>query len=328
MKMSTDLQRYSLSGETMGSRYTAIFYARAGIDTDAIGQDLAHVVGRVDQQMSTWKADSDLNRLNAAPEQEWISVPKELAKVLSAALRICQLSKGAFDISVGDLVQVWGFGPGEPTVTKPPPARLPRACLPVSAALVVDQQRNQVQKHAPLNLDLNGIAKGFGVDELARSLEGFGIIRYLVGIDGEMRARGVKPDGNPWAVALEKPNRGIREVMGVMELSDAAMATSGDYRQCVDVAGRSYAHTMDPATGAPLNNSLASVSVVAPTCLLADAWATALMVLGDREGPRLAQEQKMEALFVLRDGNKFKEIYISNERLDITWEKEPSANTM
>lgn len=314
MKTSTELQRYSLNGETMGTRYTALFYAGARIDTDEVAHSLARAVSRVDQQMSTWKPDSDLNRLNAAPEQEWVSVPKELATVLSAALRVSQQSSGAFDIAVGDLVNAWGFGPGEQTVTEP--ALMPlRARLLASAALVVDPQRNQVRKRVPLNLDLSGIAKGFGVDELARCLEGLGITCYLVGIDGEMRARGVKPDGQYWAVALEKPNRGVREVMGVMDLSDAAIATSGDYRHWIDVAGQSYAHTMNPATGAPLCNSLAAVTVVAASCMLADAWATALMVLGEIEGPRLAQERGMDALFVLREGEQFKEISIVGGQL-------------
>ncbi|WP_223487044.1 FAD:protein FMN transferase [Pseudomonas sp. A-RE-19] len=314
--MSTDLQRYSLNGETMGTRYTALFYAETGADTDKISHGLARAVARVDQQMSTWKPGSDLNRLNAAPEQEWVSVPKELAMVLSAALRISQQSSGAFDIAVGDLVDAWGFGSGEQTVTEQVLDTMPpRARLSASAALVVDPQHHQVRKRAPLNLNLNGIAKGFGVDELARCLEGFGICRYLVGIDGEMRARGVKPDAQPWVVAIEKPCRGVREVMGVMELSNAAIATSGDYRHWVDVRGQSYAHTMNPATGAPLCNSLAAVTVVAASCMLADAWATALMVLGETEGPRLAQERGMDALFVLRDGEQFKEISIVGGQL-------------
>ncbi|BFT62628.1 FAD:protein FMN transferase [Pseudomonas moorei] len=309
--MSTELQRYSLNGETMGSRYTALFYAEPDLSTEAISHSLARAVSRVDQQMSTWKPDSDLNRLNAAPEQQWVAVPKELATVLSTALRVAQQSGGAFDIAVGDLVQAWGFGPGEPVVTPPAlDAPLPAVRTSASAALEVDPQHNQVRKRAPLTLDLNGIAKGFGVDELARCLEGWGITHYLVGIDGEMRARGVKPGGQSWILALEKPNRGVREVMGVMELGDAAIATSGDYRHWVDVAGRSYAHTMNPATGAPLSNPLAAVTVVANSCMLADAWATALMVLGEIEGPRLAQERGMDALFVLRDGEQFKEISI------------------
>ncbi|MGE8322631.1 MAG: FAD:protein FMN transferase, partial [Pseudomonas sp.] len=163
--MSTELQRYSLNGETMGTRYTALFYAGAGLDTDEVGQRLASAVARVDQQMSTWKPDSDLNRLNAAAEQQWLSVPKELATVLSAALRVSQQSGGAFDIAVGDLVNAWGFGPGERTVTAQAIGTVaPRARLLASAALVVAPQRNQVRKRAPLSLDLSGIAKGFGVD--------------------------------------------------------------------------------------------------------------------------------------------------------------------
>jgi len=118
VKMSTEPQRYSLNGETMGTRYTAVFYAEAGVDTDAINRGLAQAVGRVDQQMSTWKADSDLNRLNAGPEQTWLPVPQELATVLAAALRVSQQSGGAFDIAVGDLVDAWGFGPGAPSVTE------------------------------------------------------------------------------------------------------------------------------------------------------------------------------------------------------------------
>jgi thiamine biosynthesis lipoprotein len=317
------LQRYNLNGETMGTRYTALFYAAAGIDTDAVGHNLARAVARVDQQMSTWKPGSDLNRLNAAPEQQWVSVPEELATVLSAALRVSQQSGGAFDIAVGDLVDAWGFGPAEQTITEQALTTSPHARLSASAALVIDTQRNQVRKRAPLQLDLNGIAKGFGVDELARCLDGLGITRYLVGIDGEMRARGVKPDGQCWAVALEKPRRGVREVMGVMELGDAAIATSGDYRHWVDVAGQAYAHTMNPATGAPLCNPLAAVTVVASSCMLADAWATALMVLGETEGPRLAQERGMDALFVLRDGQQFKEISIVGGQLQAQIETRP-----
>ena len=324
MTTSTETQRYSLNGETMGTRYTAVFYAEAGVDTDAINRGLAQAVGRVDQQMSTWKADSDLNRLNAGPEQTWLPVPQELATVLAAALRVSQQSGGAFDIAVGDLVDAWGFGPGALSVTEQTIDALPsRSGLSATAALTVDTQRHQVRKRAPLHLNLNGIAKGFGVDELARCLDGFGLTRYLVGIDGEMRARGVKPDAQPWVVAIEKPRRGQREVMGVMELSDAAIATSGDYRHWIDVKGRHYAHTMNPATGAPLCNTIASVTVVAASCMLADAWATALMVLGEIEGPRLAQARGMDALFVLREGEQLKEISIVGGILQAQIESRP-----
>ena len=234
--------------------------------------------------MSTWKPDSDFNRLNAAPEQQWLAVPDELATVLSTALRISRQSGGAFDIAVGDLVNAWGFGPGEQTSRNSKSTRQqPRgARSPVPHWRWI---RNAIRcaNAVRLTLDLSGIAKGFGVDELARCLDGWGIANYLVGIDGEMRARGVKPGASHGSSRLKNRSRGMREVMGVMEIGDAAIATSGDYRHWVDVAGERYAHTMHPATGAPLCNPLAAVTVVASNCMLADAWATALMVLGEIE---------------------------------------------
>ncbi|APC18441.1 thiamine biosynthesis protein ApbE [Pseudomonas frederiksbergensis] len=309
--MSTETQRYSLSGETMGTRYSALFYAEPPVDEDAINKSLFAAVDTVDQQMSTWKAQSALNRLNAAPEQQWLPIPEELATVLATALRVSRQSNGAFDIAVGDLVNAWGFGPDE----QHPTAEHIRASdrqvrTPATQALEIDPQRNLARKRSATTLDLSGIAKGFAVDEMARCLDGWGITNYLVGIDGEMRARGVKPDGESWVVAIERPRRGIREVMGVMEICDAAIATSGDYRHWIEVAGRHYSHTMDPALGAPLSNSLAAVTVVAATCMLADAWATAFMVLGETAGPELAQERGMDALFVVHDGEQFREISV------------------
>lgn len=317
--MSTEtvaLQRYSLNGPTMGSRYSALFYAAPGFATLDLGERLAQAVARVEQQMSGWNPQSDLNRLNAAPRHRWISVPRELMSVITTALRVSEQSCGAFEIAVGDLVQSWGFGPTPRTLDLPALRELGRQRRsPATSALVLEPRRHRLRKRGKLRLDLNGIAKGFGVDELARALEASGIRDYLVGIDGEMRARGRKPGGQPWSVAVEKPLRGERQVMGVMELEDAAIATSGDYRRWVDIAGQSYAHTLDPTTGEPLRNRLASVSVVASSCMLADAWATALLVLGEVEGPRLAQERGMDALFVIRDGAQWREVPIVGGQL-------------
>jgi thiamine biosynthesis lipoprotein len=322
VKMSTEphelssLRRYSLSGETMGTRYSALFYAEPLMDEAAINRSLFAAVDNVDQQMSTWKPQSALNRLNAAPEQQWLPISDELVNVLTTALRVGRQSSGAFDIAVGDLVDAWGFGPGERQPTTQQISTLDRQVrVPATQALEIDPIRNLARKRSATTLDLSGIAKGFAVDELARCLDGWGMTNYLVGIDGEMRTRGVKPDGQPWVVAIERPRRGVREVMGVMEISDAAIATSGDYRHWIEIAGQRYSHTMDPALGAPLSNPLAAVTVVASTCMLADAWATALMVLGEKAGPELAQERGMDALFVLHDGETFREISIVAGRL-------------
>ena len=311
--MSSELQRHCLNGETMGSRYSAVFFAPAGIDLGAIGAALFAAVDRVDQQMSTWKPDSDLNRLNAAPLQQWHSVPAQLLSVLDAALRVGRASGGAFDIGVGALVNAWGFGATNPQ----PDAQQIRALgqrqhLAASELLDIDLANQRVRKQAALALDLSGIAKGYGVDALAHCLDGFGVRHYLVGIDGEMRAKGSKPGGQAWAVAIEKPLRHLRDVMGVMELADAAIATSGDYRHWFELAGQHYAHTIHPASGRPLDNRLASVTVVMPSCMLADAWATALLVLGAPAATELAQQRGMTALLVLRNlsdaGDAFEQI--------------------
>lgn len=306
------LQRYKLHGETMGTRYSAVFFAPPGADEAAIGTRLFAAVDAVDRQMSSWKPDSDLNRLNQAPEHQWLTVPKEMFNVLATALRVSQQSQGAFDIGVGDLVDAWGFGPRGGQVDEQRISALKtQPHRPAIDILDLDHAHHQVRKQAAITLDLSGIAKGYGVDQLGHCLNTLGITHYLVGIDGEMRARGTKPDGQPWAIGVERPVRNVREVMGVMELNDAAIATSGDYRHWAEHQGKSYAHTMNGALREPSRTQLAAVSVVASNCMLADAWATALLVLGETAGIKLAQERGMDALFVLHDGDGFREISIA-----------------
>ena len=305
-------RRYSLHGETMGARYSAVFFAAPGADEAAIGARLFSAVDAVDRQMSSWKPDSDLNRLNGAPTDQWVTVPQQLFTVLDAALSVSRQSQGAFDIGVGDLVHAWGFGPGNAPIDEQRVNALKaQAHRPASELLDIDPVQRRVRKQAAITLDLSGIAKGYGVDQLAHCLDTLGITRYLVGIDGEMRARDTKPDGQPWTVAIEKPVRHLREVMGVMELSDAAIATSGDYRHWVEHHGKSHAHTIDGALREPASNRLAAVSIVAPNCMLADAWATALLVLGEKAGIELARKRGMTALFVLHDGDGFQEISVN-----------------
>lgn len=303
-RSSAPLVRHALNGPTMGTSFSAVFFAPESVDIDAIGPALFEAVDRVDRQMSTWKPDSDLNRLNASPVGDWITIPRELTTVLAASLRIGRASSGAFDIGVGNLVAAWGFGAAgsEPDMDRV--ASLTRQERSATAtALELDEVGRRARKHAPLSLDLSGIAKGYGVDELARVMEAFAVPSWLVGIDGEMRAKGLKPDGSPWAVALERPERRTRDAMGVIELTDMAVATSGNYRHWIESNGKTLSHTMDPKTEAPLNNSLASVSVLAPTCMEADAWATVLMVLGEKTGQKMAATRGIDAIFVLNDAS-------------------------
>ena len=296
-KTSTDVTRHALNGPTMGTRWSALFHTARGFDTEPVRAGLQAAVTEVDAQMSTWKPESDLMRLSVASVGEWVDVPRHLLNVLRVGLEIGRASGGAFDIGMGDVVTAWGFGPVE---ANPAQIRAAIAAPRRPAHEVLEIAGTRVRKLAPLRLDLNGIAKGYGVDRLGDVLQGFGISAGLVGIDGEMRAMGTRPDGEPWAIAVEAPDPLRRSVHSVLALEDASVATSGDYRHWVEVGGGRLSHTMDPRRGAPLAASPASVTVVAQSCAEADAWATALMVLGAEKGAALARRRELDALFLLR----------------------------
>ncbi|HEY9214437.1 MAG TPA: FAD:protein FMN transferase, partial [Ancylobacter sp.] len=264
-KISTDRVRHALNGPTMGTRWSALFHAAPGFDVAPVKAALQAATDEVDTQMSSWKPDSDLMRLNAAPLNIWIAVPMRLMAVLEAALAVGRASDGAFDIGVGDAVNAWGFGRAEAS------AERIRAALGGTRhrahdVLELDPASRRVRKHAPLTLDLSGIAKGYGVDRLAEVVRAFGIGSALLAIDGELRAIGLQPDGAPWAVAVERPDPVARAPHAMIALHNAAVATSGDYRHWVDVGGRRLSHTMDPARGGPLAASPASVTVVSASC--------------------------------------------------------------
>jgi thiamine biosynthesis lipoprotein len=286
------------SGPTMGTRYSARWHAPPGSDTKALVETLASAVSAVDRQMSNWLPASDLSRLNRAAPGAWTPVPPPLAKVLRRAMEIGRETGNAFNIGVGDLVDAWGFGPTGSQPAQAPPAAA-GARPPVDTLLELDPMHGRARKHAPLALDLCGIAKGFGVDELGRALDAHGITSWLVGIDGEMRARGTKPDGSAWAIGLEAPRDDRREPMAAIELCDAAVATSGDYRHHAVVP-------MDPRSASPACGGLASVTVVVPSCMDADAYATALMVLGAEAGRALATRLGLSALLLARDGTAWR----------------------
>ena len=303
-KTRAPMARQSLNGSTMGTRYSAVFYAPTDTNVRKLESALFAAVDRTDRQMSTWKPDSDLNQLNAAPVGTWVDTPRELMAVLAAALQVEQASHGAFDISVGDIVSAWGFGPTRRRRGPDARAELPAtARCAASQALELATDQGKVRKVMPISLDLSGIAKGFGVDELARVMEEFGIPSWLVGIDGEMRAKGTKPESTLWAVAHERPDRHVREAMGVIELQDMAVATSGNYRHVVEVDGKAFSHTIDPRSARPIENDVASVTVLAPTCMAADAWATAFMVMGADKALSCARDRGFDVICVLQDGS-------------------------
>ena len=295
------LRRLQLHGPTMGTRWSVRCDVDAHVEADALRLALAAAVEQVDVQMSPWKPASDLNRLNAAPLDAWVALPAETMQVLQRALQVCRDSGGAFDPAVGALVDAWGFG----AVRDAPDAAAIRAAAqaahqPAHRALELDPPAGRACKRAPLQLDLCGIAKGYAVDRMATVLQAHGVAHALVALDGELRAVGAQADGSAWPVAVERPEPGRRAAHGVIELQDLAVATSGDYRRFVEIGGVRLAHTMDARRRAPVRNDLASVTVLAPDCTSADAWATALLVAGPGDGLALAQRVGLEALFLLR----------------------------
>lgn len=301
-KTYSDTRRLVLHGPTMGTRWSVTCDAAPGsTDTQVLQQSLAAAVQQVDAQMSPWLPGSDLNRLNRTPPDTWLTLPPEILEVLACALDICCLSDGAFDPAVGALVEAWGFGATRDT----PDAAAIRAAakashVPTHEALELDRAAGRARKHAPLQLDLCGIAKGYAVDRMAAVLQRYGVRHGLAALDGELRALGNQASGQPWAVAVESPETGRRAVHGVIELQDLAVATSGDYRRYFEAGGVRLAHTIDARRAAPVRNEVASVTILAHSCMRADAWATALLVVGPEEGLTLAQRMGLETLWLLR----------------------------
>lgn len=306
LKMSTELVRNALNGAAMGTRWQALFHMPPGFDSAPLAAALQAAVAAVDAQMSTWRPDSALMMLNAAPPEVWQPVPVRLMLVLQTALAIGQASGGAFDIGVGDAVTAWGFGAAQADETAIR-AALARPHHAAHDVLELDPTNLRARKHGAISLDLSGIAKGYGVDRLVEVAAEFGVFSGLFAIDGDLRAVGLQPDGTPWSVAVERPDHQIRTAHAILALQDAAVATSGDYRHWINVGAKRLSHTIDPARGGPLVQSPASVTVIASTCMAADAWATALMVTGGRDGAALARKHALNVLFLERDGDALRE---------------------
>jgi len=307
--MFSNLTHVTLSGPTMGTTWSADMGIPAGTNTALLEAALAAAVAQVDAQMSTWKPESDLMRLNAAPVGEWISIPSELMQVLLRGLEIGRASEGAFDIGLGDLVRAWGFNSDAPD---PDAIRagLGQARQPVYDQLELNETTLRVRKLTALSLDLSGIAKGYGVDRLMQVCQDFNITSALVALDGELLSKGCQPNGQPWHVAIEAPDFGPRMPHAMLELKDAAVATSGDYRHWVKVGNIRLSHTMDRLKGGPMLPGIASVTVVAADCMAADALATAILVMGRQKGSDLARKLHVDCLILERVGNGIREFGI------------------
>jgi thiamine biosynthesis lipoprotein len=262
---------------------------------------------RVDRLMSTYKSDSEISRFNSAPQDEWFTVSAETFEVIELGQLISQRSSGYYDMTVGPLVNSWGFGPTGKPVKVPDEGQLQKAKARVGFSfLELDRNSTAISKRADIYLDLSSIAKGYAVDVVATYLETQGVQNYLVEVGGEIRANGFKPNKETWRLAIESPTVESRSIYKVIELTNAGLATSGDYRNYYEDNGVRYSHTIDPFTGKPVQHQLPSVSVVRPTSAEADAMATMFMVMGTERGLQFAVENEIAAYFIFRSDSGFK----------------------
>ena len=274
------------------------------LDPAALQAAVQRRLDRVEERMSHYRPDSELSRFNGAQSTAPQPMSGETLGVLAEALAVSRASGGAFDVTVGPLVDAWGFGPAGRAPAAPDEAALAALRTRVGSELLeIDAAASTLRKRrAEVVVDLSAIAKGYAVDAVASLLADLGVRNYLVEIGGELRAAGANEEGAPWRVAIERPAPGAPAAQRIVPLTDAALATSGDYRNFYDLDGARVSHMLDPRTGRPVTHGLRSVSVIAERCSLADARSTALAVLGPDAGYTLAAEQGWAALFVTDDG--------------------------
>jgi thiamine biosynthesis lipoprotein len=294
--------QWVLTGRTMGTVFTVKVVVAPGSDVsrDSVETAIRDAVDGVDSSMSTYRDDSELSRFNRAGTEPF-EVSDSMIEVMAEAQRVAELSAGAFDITVGPLVDAWGFGPD--SRTEPPDEQTIAALLAVSGHryLVVDRVRRTLGKEHPgLACDLSAIAKGYAVDKVVSSLSDLGLADIMVEIGGEVRATGRNAAGESWRIGIERPEIERGGLWSAVELVESAMATSGDYRNYYERDGVRISHTIDPRTGRPVTHRLASVSVIHPSCMTADALATAINVLGPEEGRELVEREGLAAFFLVR----------------------------
>ncbi len=296
-------------GQIMGTGYSVRLGAPL---SEGLAARVHDALKDVDAHMSTWKTDSELSIFNDSVDGDWQSMTPATIQVMAQAMDTSAKSQGAFDVTIGPLVDLWGFGAGATGTASIPVGRQISASLAQVGyeSIEVDVQASAARKlNADARLDLSGIAKGHAVDRVAAVLDGMGLDSYLVEVGGELKARGVKPDGSLWKVAIEKPAAGSRDIYRALNLDNQAIATSGDYRNFFDDGGQRYSHSIDPRTGQPVNHELASVSVVATSTMTADALSTALMVMGPDDAMAFANQHQVAAYMILKSGTSLKEVY-------------------
>ncbi|WP_338585646.1 FAD:protein FMN transferase [Pseudomonas sp. MAG733B] len=295
----------SFGGPTMGSTYSIKYVRHAGLPMpDDVRVKVEQILADIDRRMSTYRSDSDIERFNQLPANHCQKMPASVLELVRVGEQLSVQSDGSYDLTVEPLLNLWGFGPQ---------AREEK--VPTAEAIAKVRQRvghdhlhingDQLCKDAAVEVDFNSIAAGYAVDTIAAKLEALGIHDFLVEVTGELKAYGKKLDGSPWRIALEEPRDDQQLAERIVAIDGYGLSTSGDYRNYFSQGGQRYSHTFDARTGAPVSHTLASVTVIHPSALMADGLSTLLLILGPERGWDYAEKHDIGAFFVIRADTGF-----------------------
>jgi thiamine biosynthesis lipoprotein len=300
-----------ISGQTMGSAWTAKLAGPLPVPVEELRAGAQAQFDAVNLALSTYRPDSDLSRFNADDSGEWAAVSAELGEVLAYALSLAEASGGAYDVTVGPLVNLWGFGPDPATNRVPEAAAIEAARARVGwLGVEVDLVNRRARKRPGMRVDLSSLGKGRGVDRVAEYLDSHGVTHYLIDLSGKLRARGSNARGTAWRVAVERPAADVSSSVpdvepAIVELNDESVATAGDYRRFFESGGKHYSHIIDPRTGYPVAHSTVSATAISAHCMQADALATVMMVMPPAEAMALAERERLGALLITHVDAKY-----------------------
>ncbi|WP_065188094.1 FAD:protein FMN transferase [Shewanella woodyi] len=307
---SKPVEIISLSGNTMGTTYHIKVVPNAQVpEPNLLQAEIDLALEKVNDQMSTYRPNSELSRFNSSDFEETVTVSADTATVIKEAIHLFEVTDGALDITLGPLVNLWGFGPDKRPTQIPTSEMIDEAKARTGIQYLSVDGNKLSKTKSDLYVDLSSIAKGFGVDIVAAILDKYHVSGYLVEVGGELSVFGHKIDGSPWRVAIERPDMDDREIQQVIAPGDMAIATSGDYRNYYEEDGHQFSHLIDPRTGYPIDHRLASVTVLHKQSMVADGYATAMMVLGTEKSLELAKQQNLAIMLIEKQDNGFKVLY-------------------
>lgn len=298
----------------MGTTYNIVTVGEvAGVDVQVLQAEVEASLADVNSKMSNWDVASEVSRFNSLQQTTPLEVSQDLIAVMVRANDVYRKTGGRFDVTLGPLIELWGFGVRSLEDPLPSNEDVKNALNSIGQGkyLELDSAARTIAKNSPsVAINLSALAKGYGIDVVANKLTELGFENYMVEVGGDLRTAGKNDKGQVWRVGIEKPEPGLREIKRVVAISDLSMATSGDYRNFVELDGVRFSHIIDPLTGRPITHWTTSVSVIAADAMTADAWATALLVLGNKEGLKVANDNNIAAYFISRNRDDKEQEYV------------------